>query len=87
MLDEPKKKGNLKLKAQWATWRAERALKLPPEVVEKKDRHRKYHQKWLASLTPEKLKRRTEEKRRRKCEREKIAKEKKGPPSAKTRAR
>jgi hypothetical protein len=81
------KRGNPKLKAQWAAWREQRALTLPPEEVERKERHRKYHQKWLDSLTPEQLNRRTEEKRERKREREKIAKEKKGPPSAKTRAK
>jgi hypothetical protein len=73
-------------KARWAAWRAEQAKTLPPEVVEKKERHRGYHQKWLASLTPELRQRRTEEKHRRQRERQKKAKEKKRPPSVKTRA-
>jgi hypothetical protein len=76
MLEVLKKKENLKLKAQWAAWRAARALTLPPEEVERKERHRKYHEKWLASLTPEQVKRRTEEKRERKRKRLERRKEK-----------
>jgi hypothetical protein len=83
MPETPKKKKGSK--AYWIAFRAAQAANLPPKEVERKERHRKYHNTWLASLTPEQLRRRTEEKRRRK--RERVAKEKKRPPSAKTRAK
>jgi hypothetical protein len=66
-----KKKDNPKIKARWAAWRAARALTLPPEEVERKERHRKYHQKWLARLTPEQIKHRIKDQRRRKQQRAK----------------
>ena len=80
-----KKKTNPKLKAYWAARRAAQAARLPPEEAQWKDRHRKYHNTWLASLTPEELKQRAEGRRERARQRKKMAVKKK-PPSAKTRA-
>ena len=65
MLKVLKDNRSAKGKARWAAWRAAQAAALPPEEVERKERHRKYHQKWLASLTPEQLKDRIEGKRER----------------------
>ena len=73
---ERKKRDSPKGKAYWVAWREQRADKLPPEEVERKERHRKYHEKWLASLSPEQLQRRTEEKRQRTRQRLERRKEK-----------